>query len=195
VKTSLRSLTQILALTLLLTSWAAHAQTNGVSDAVAVAVPPASHHVRATVNAMTSFSKEGTPLTDEAKAQMQLVLTTLKEFPLKEDWNFVVICDDLLWKKFMDHVGNVADFRSQYYGVTSLATHTTYLRGSTLVHPNNPDVTPERVIAHEMAHIFLPNQIDERDVDALALQLIKKADSERASANLPTAGPLTAGTR
>ncbi|HVJ07225.1 MAG TPA: ImmA/IrrE family metallo-endopeptidase [Acidisarcina sp.] len=54
---------------------------------------------------------------------------------------------------------------STIYSSTDIDAGTTFLRGTTLLHPDLPEAAPDHVIAHELAHIMLHSR-DEAVVEA-----------------------------
>ena len=122
---------------------------------------------------------------DDCKLAMVDVAVTASRYPLPTgNWTFIVVCDESTWKHMM--VMNATTLarsgidvsRSEVYGLTMLNQKVTVCRGYKLVHPDKLAI-PERVIAHELAHIAL-NSSDEVVVDRQAVQWVTSQQSRRA---------------
>jgi hypothetical protein len=104
------------------------------------------------------------------------------QYPAVHNWTFYIVCTERSWRQFvrksgqLDHgvlLNGVAYHNQpdvQVYGTTYLGSRVTYIRGYKLLYPD-PGITPDRIVAHELAHIVL-NSTDEVRDDHLALQWI-----------------------
>ncbi|MFL6305249.1 MAG: hypothetical protein ACJ72H_17090 [Candidatus Sulfotelmatobacter sp.] len=80
-------------------------------------------------------------------------------------WHFVVVCDDTTWQHVMRKAG-IADGPGEHYGETDIEHNLTLIRGAKLTHADM-GVSPERIVAHELAHVML-RSADEAKVDRQA---------------------------
>lgn len=80
-------------------------------------------------------------------------------------WSFVVVCDDTTWQHVMRNAG-MAEGPGERYGETDIKHNLTLIRGAKLIHADM-GVTPEHIVAHELAHVML-RSTDEAKVDRQA---------------------------
>lgn len=124
---------------------------------IAVAALPSAGQV-ATTNHLSIIGanlKPGDSPSAQALAEVQAFRKEFVRFPKKQqDWAWVIITDDKSWSQLLrrNHTGSL---NTEVYGLTDLDHHCTYLRGEALLHPDNPEARPDRVVAHEMAHVYL----------------------------------------
>lgn len=115
-----------------------------------------------------TFIMAGKPLPADAIAEEKVFVTIAPRFPMKrQHWLWIIVVDEPMWKQLMVRMGLPDDPRISYYGQTDLQDGVTYIRGYTLIHPDQPSARPEHVISHEMAHVYL-NSADEVLVDHTA---------------------------
>lgn len=112
---------------------------------------------------------------DSLKAQ-------LTRFPHPDKWTFVIACDDHAWDDLLALAGHAGTSRV-IFGATNPDNHSTLLRGTTLVGKDR-EMTPEHLVAHELAHVYLHSS-NERRVGDQALEWMK---SDRGQPVLRTVG-------
>lgn len=123
----------------------------------------------------------GTPTNDPAVkqeyfAEKEVVEKALSLFPHQASWKWMIFPDDATWRKFVDRT-HMNGMGGDYYGLTDMDSHETFLRGWTLTHPSDERALPMHVIAHELAYPYL-NTHDIRKADALSVQWVKQYTSE-----------------
>jgi hypothetical protein len=96
-------------------------------------------------------------------------------YPRPANWRFVIVCDDASWVTVLTKLGQY-DPRYEVYGSTYLNSGVTYLRGWNLTHTSSDDPSPDRIVAHEEAHIYLHSTNDGK-VETLAHQWLKESGS------------------
>jgi hypothetical protein len=134
-------------------------------SATALCQVPTGHNV---IRVEGTFVKTGKPLSSEAIAEEKIFAQIAPRFPMKSQaWQWIIVVDEPMWKLLMVRMGFPNDPRTSYYGQTDLQDGVTYIRGYTLLHPDQPDAKAEHVISHEMAHVYL-NSADEGLVDRTA---------------------------
>lgn len=94
----------------------------------------------------------------------------LARFLHPETWTFVVACDDRAWDDLMALSGHAGSSRVMF-GATNPDNHSTLLRGTNLLGKDRV-MTPEHLVAHELAHVYLHSS-DERRVEDKALDWLK----------------------
>lgn len=99
----------------------------------------------------------------------------LVKFPHPNSWTFVIACDEKAWDDLMALAGHAGSSRV-IFGATNPDNNSTLLRGTTLL-GKDPVMTPEHLVAHELAHVYLHSS-NERRVEDQALDWIK-ADREQ----------------
>lgn len=92
-------------------------------------------------------------------------------YPRPANWRFVIVCDEASWTTVLTKLGQY-DPRYEVYGSTYLDSGVTYLRGWNLTHTSSDDPSPDRIVAHEEAHIYLHSTNDGK-VETLAHQWLK----------------------
>jgi hypothetical protein len=112
---------------------------------------------------VSDFVKAGQPASPECLAEGTLFKKLLSAYPHPASgWSFVVVCDDPTWQHVMRKIGMDDDLR-EHYGETDIKDNLTLIRGAKLTHADM-GVPPERIVAHELAHVML-RSIDEAKVD------------------------------
>ena len=115
---------------------------------------------------VSDFVKAGRPSPAECVKQGARFMKLLSEYPHPASgWNFVVVCDDTTWQHVLRKAG-IADGPGERYGETDIAHNLTLIRGDKLIHADM-GVTPEHIVAHELAHVML-HSTDEAKVDRQA---------------------------
>jgi hypothetical protein len=110
------------------------------------------------------------PVEHGCDAAAQAAADLIKLYPHEEGWKYVVVCDELSWQKLM--ILSATEDASYVYGSTFPTKHVTFLRASTLVATKYGQPTPNHIVAHELAHVFLHSR-DEIGVDKLAEKWLK----------------------
>jgi hypothetical protein len=117
-----------------------------------------------TISVVTVFPHPHAQLPAVCQAQADILSQTIQRYPHPEAWHWVLLCDDPAWQHLLTHL----DRRGEaVYALTDLEGSTTYLRGATLLRPDNAQARPDHVIAHELAHIALHDR-DESLAEQLA---------------------------
>ncbi len=115
---------------------------------------------------VSDFAKVGRPAPAECLDEGFHFLKLLTVYPHPASgWNFVVVCDDTTWQHVMRKIG-MADDPREHYGETDIDHNLTLIRGIKLIRPDM-GVSPEHIIAHELAHVML-HSTDEAKVDRQA---------------------------
>jgi hypothetical protein len=115
---------------------------------------------------VSDFVKAGRPSPAECVKEGALFMKLLSDYPHPASgWNFVVICDDTTWQHVLRKAG-IADGPGERYGETDIEHNLTLIRGVKLVR-SDMGVTPDHIVAHELAHIML-HSTDEARVDRQA---------------------------
>jgi hypothetical protein len=126
-----------------------------------------------------TFLKVGKPYPVEAIAEEKVFAAIAPRFPMKQQaWKWIIIVDEPMWKQLIMRMGFRDDPSVSYYGETDLEGGVTYIRGFTLLHPDQTDARPEHVISHEMAHVYL-NSRDEVLVDQTADKWMAAYDAQQ----------------
>jgi hypothetical protein len=133
-------------------------------------------YAQTTVQSLSSFAKQGSPLPDVCRQEQAVFVNTFAEFPHPSIWTYVIACDDNQWENVLLHIGVQPSMLT--YAATIRGRQVTYFRGSTFLHPDLPGSESRHVIAHELAHIYL-NSADDAKVDALAHQWMKSRSRGR----------------
>jgi hypothetical protein len=97
--------------------------------------------------------------------------TEMSKFPVPTKWTFVIACDTAAWDNLMA-LANHADRSRSIFGATNPDNSSTLMRGSTLLGRDEPEMSAEHMVAHELAHIYMHSP-NERLVDMQALAWIK----------------------
>jgi hypothetical protein len=115
---------------------------------------------------VSDFAKAGRPAPAECVTEGMQFMKLLSVYPHPTSgWSFVVVCDDTTWQHVMRKAG-MADGLGERYGETDIEHNLTLIRGIKLIRPDM-GVSPEHIIAHELAHVVL-HSIDEATVDRQA---------------------------
>jgi hypothetical protein len=94
-------------------------------------------------------------------------------YPRPATWRFIIVCEESSWKTVLTNLGQY-DPRYEVYGSTYLDSGVTYLRGWKLTHTSSSDPSPDRIVAHEDAHIYLHSTNDYK-VENLAQKWVKQS--------------------
>jgi hypothetical protein len=141
-----------------------------------------------TIQVVTAFPGPQKSIPSVCKAQADLLWLTIQQYPHPENWRWILLCDDAAWRHLLTHVDHPVD---STYALTSLDAQTSCFRGTTLLSPDHPDTQPDHVVAHELAHIFLHTQ-DEDRTEQLAqrwLRSCRLVSGEGARCRPSTPGP------
>jgi hypothetical protein len=115
---------------------------------------------------VSDFAKAGQPASPECLAESTLFMKLLSAYPHPvSGWSFVLVCDDTTWQHVMRKIG-MADDVGEHYGETDIKDKLTLIRGTKLTRADM-GVPPERIVAHELAHVML-RSLDEAQVDRQA---------------------------
>jgi hypothetical protein len=115
---------------------------------------------------VSDFVKAGRPSPAECVKEGARFMKLLSEYPHPASgWNFVVVCDDTTWQHVLRKAG-LPDGPGERYGETDIKHNLTLIRGAKLTHADM-GVTPEHIVAHELAHVML-RSTDEAKVDRQA---------------------------
>ena len=109
-------------------------------------------------------------------AEKAIVEKALAIFPHQPAWKWMIFPDEATWKTFVDRTRMNA-MGGDYYGLTDMDSHETFLRGWTLTHPTDERALPMHVIAHELAYPFLQTH-DIRKADALSVKWVQEYTDE-----------------
>lgn len=114
----------------------------------------------------SDFTKAGKPASKECATEVVAFMKLLSAYPHPASgWTFVVVCDEPTWQHAMERLG-MADDPREHYGETDIAHSLTLIRGPKLIQPDM-GVSPERIVAHELAHVML-HSTDEAKVERQA---------------------------
>jgi hypothetical protein len=115
---------------------------------------------------VSDFVKAGRPAPTECVTEGVQFMKLLSAYPHPSSgWHFAVVCDDSTWQHVMRNTG-MADGPGERYGETDIEHNLTLIRGAKLIHADM-GVSPERIVAHELAHVML-RSTDEAKVDRQA---------------------------
>lgn len=118
------------------------------------------------VSLVSDFVRAGRPAPAECVEEGAHFIKLLSAYPHPASgWNFFVVCDDTTWQHVLRKVG-IADGPAEHYGETDIEHNLTLIRGAKLTH-SDMGVTPEHIVAHELAHVMLHSK-DEAKVDRQA---------------------------
>ncbi|WP_026441549.1 ImmA/IrrE family metallo-endopeptidase [Pseudacidobacterium ailaaui] len=122
------------------------------------------------ISASSLFLKPGEPVPQECQQAAQLFAHLAAIYPHpKSGWHFVIVCDDNSWDAVMQKMGLVDGLT--HYGETEIDRRITLFRGRKLIHPDT-GVSPEFIVAHELAHIMLHSR-NEQIVDLTARKWVE----------------------
>lgn len=107
--------------------------------------------------------------------QGQALRAQLVKFPHPDTWTFIIACDENAWDDLMALSGHAGSSRV-IFGATDPDNHSTLLRGTTLLGKDRV-MSPEHLVAHELAHVFLQSS-NERRVEDQALDWLKADHNE-----------------
>jgi len=132
------------------------------------------------VSVNSLFLKPGKPIPADCQEAAQVFVHFASMYPHpKTGWSFVIVCDENSWTAAMQRMGLTGD-GMEHYGETDIDHNITLFRGWKLIHPDM-EVTPEHIVAHELAHIMLHSR-DERLVDQTAMKWIDQQQANVALA-------------
>ncbi|HEX6772448.1 MAG TPA: hypothetical protein VF126_10515 [Acidobacteriaceae bacterium] len=115
---------------------------------------------------VSDFVKAGRPAPAQCVTEGVQFMKLLSAYPHPASgWTFVVVCDDTTWHHVMRNAG-MAEGPGERYGETDIEHNLTLIRGAKLIHADM-GVTPEHIVAHELAHVML-RSTDEAKVDRQA---------------------------
>jgi hypothetical protein len=139
-----------------------------------------------TISVASSFVRAGSPAPLNCQEQAAVLEQALNRFPRPDAWRWVVLCDDAAWREFLLRSHSSGDpidsgAGEAVYASTDLAAHLTILRGTTLLKPNTPLARADHVVAHELAHILLHTE-DEDRAERQAIQWLKERRENSLSA-------------
>lgn len=108
------------------------------------------------------------------KDQLEVVRKYLDVYPNPKEWTWWIACNEYSWKALASHLGIDQASGHTIFAETDRKHHLTYVRGYMLMHPpEHVAITPEHIVAHELAHAYLDSGDEER-VDDLAKQWMKE---------------------
>jgi hypothetical protein len=134
---------------------------------------------RLKIQPQTVFAAKSSVVPSECKQEEIAFAKIASRLPLPEKWTFYVVCDEPSWSNYVQritiekHLG----MSTEVYGATYQQGGYTVLRGYKLTHPDEL-TTPERIVAHELAHIYLHSS-NEEQVDKLARTWVKDLGDTR----------------
>jgi hypothetical protein len=137
-----------------------------LSGLFAVSATPSFGQIHLTLSAADTNS---TSCMDEVAAFKKIA----SRYPRPAAWHFIIVCEETSWKTVLSNLHQY-DPRYEVYGSTYLDSGVTYLRGWKLTHTSASDPSPDRIIAHEDAHIYLHSTDDEK-VESLAQKWVKQS--------------------
>jgi len=128
-------------------------------------------HAQVKIAYTSSHAKAGQPVPSECIEAGKSLVTQLNRFPRPDNWTFIIACDAKAWSNLKADAG--LSFNGlDVYGATNLKNSTTLLSGDTLRGKDASVLTPEHLVAHELAHIVLKNYTiradNEQQVESLA---------------------------
>lgn len=113
--------------------------------------------------------KSGQPVSQTCVDAAHAMAPIIRQFPHPDAWQWVLACDSRSWSELIQHLGYDGP---KPLALTDQKNHVTYVNAEAIVHPEIGDAaSPEHVISHELAHIFL-HSADERKVDDQASEWI-----------------------
>ena len=112
------------------------------------------------IQVVSSFVASGQPAPQECSEESTVLVREIHAFPQSGPWRWIVLCDEAAWEQFLRRSGRRGE--QGIYASTNLTLRTTYLRGATLLHPEDFRAQPAHVIAHELAHIVLSTSDEDR---------------------------------
>jgi hypothetical protein len=136
------------------------------------------------------FAARSGGVTPECKQEELAFAEIASQFPLPQKWTFYVVCDEPSWNNYVSRISieKHLGMNTEVYGATYQEAGYTVLRGYKLTHSDDL-TTPERIVAHELAHIYMHSSKDEQ-VDKLA-QTWLRARGDRAVADRTVATLVT----
>jgi hypothetical protein len=90
----------------------------------------------------------------------------IESYPHPASWRFIVACDESAW----DHLAKIAapgENPDTVFGTTEQKVSLTILRGSRMTNQRPGEPTPDHIVSHELAHVFLRTS-DDIAVDRLS---------------------------
>jgi hypothetical protein len=131
---------------------------------VIFAVAAMAVHTDAQVSIVLSSSQKPTPeLQRSCMQEHDVLVRLLNKYPTPKKWTFFIVCDDFSWNQYVAKQvlnGRVAPGLI-VYGETFRESGKTLIRGSQLLTPD-PMMSPDKIAAHELAHIFLNTENEDK---------------------------------
>jgi len=112
------------------------------------------------VRIASSFVAAGEPVPSECLEEAHIFAMSLVRYPRPDTWHWVLICDEAGWRRFLRLSGRSEG--AAIYASTDLGGRTTYIRGAKLLYPYDLHVSPDGIVAHELAHILLRTESEAR---------------------------------
>jgi hypothetical protein len=147
-----------------------------VGFALALLAGAATSRAQSAFKFISNFSRPGQALPVECSRAGAALDASLAAYPHPGKWTYIIACDDIAWQRVLLHL-EMSERKGKIYGVTDTTSQLTYLRGATLVVPDDPRASAEYVVAHELCHIYLWGlnrnwSRDESKVEKLALSWV-----------------------
>lgn len=121
-----------------------------------------------------------TPASCTGMSELQMLVS---EYPHPAAWKYADVCDESSWRQVVREFAPVASDPDTVYGITLPSSHITFFRGTRIAKARPDEPTPDHIVAHELAHIYL-NSPDDSVVDALAKEwMAKRNEFDTLSAN------------
>ncbi len=112
------------------------------------------------VRIISSFVAPGKPVPPECRQQAHIFAELLVRYPRPGSWHWILVCDEAGWRRFLRLSGRPEE--AGIYASTELDARTTYLRGAKLLCFNDINPSPNQIVAHELAHIWLQSDDEAR---------------------------------
>ena len=133
----------------------------GAIPAASRALPPAEPGTDASdVRFVSSFVAAGQPAPNECREEAHIFALSLVRYPRPTSWHWVLICDEAGWRRFLRVSGRSEG--AAIYASTDLGGRSTYIRGTKLLYPYDLQSDPDEIVAHELAHIRLQTESEDR---------------------------------
>lgn len=110
------------------------------------------------IDLVSTMVPVGSQIPQECRDEASVLRRDLLRFPRARTWRWIIFCENAGWEQFLQRSGTVD--RGETYASTDLERHITYLKGTTLLNPDDFRAPPIHIIGHEMGHIWL-NSNDE----------------------------------
>jgi hypothetical protein len=116
---------------------------------------------------VSSFVAAGEPVPEACREEAHAFAASLVRYPRPGAWHWVLVCDEAGWRRFLRLSGRAEG--AAIYASTDLEGRTTYLRGAKLLYPYDLEASPEGIVAHELAHIWLRSEDEARAEELVRL--------------------------